>query len=180
MSMWLNLAKVSPDLLAQIRARPDLLDNLFFDEEADPPAGVDLRVDLFGCDYRTLTAIAEGMASQEAPGTDWRETYVFLRRATGDDERDHLQGYEFTYGPAFALGTDDVLAVHRGLSDEGWDFDGDDLDDDEDELVPFDEDEGDPDDDSDDDNPEYEDFDELVPFFAAAAREGKAIVGGVA
>ena len=181
MSMWLNLAKVSPDLLAEIQERPDLLDTLFFDEGVDPPAGFDLRADVFGCDYRTLTAIAQGMAAQEAPGSDWRDTYVFLRRATGEEERDHLADYEFTYGPAFAIGVDDVLTVHRGLSAEGWDFDEDD-DEDDDALLSFDEDDEDDEDvdeDGEDLAPEYDDVDELVPFFAAAAREGKAIVGGV-
>jgi hypothetical protein len=195
MSMWLNLAKVSPDLLAEIRERPDLLDTLFFDDGVDPPAGFDLRADVFGCDYRTLTAIAQGMAAQEAPGSDWRDTYVFLRRATGEEERDHLADYEFTYGPAFAIGVDDVLTVHRGLSAEGWDFDEDDEDADEDDdvLLSFDDDDDDDEDDEEEDDgeddendadadelaPEYDDVDELVPFFAAAAREGKAIVGGV-
>jgi hypothetical protein len=66
MSMWLNLAKVSPDLLVEIRSRPELLDR-----------------------------------------------YVWLRQATGDDERDYLSGYEFTYGPAFALAATDVRSSRR-------------------------------------------------------------------
>lgn len=186
--MWLNLAKVSPDLLADIRVRPDLLDALFFDEAGDPPAGFDPRSDVLGCDYRTLSAVAEGMAAQEEPGVDWREKYVWLRRATGDNEADMVADYEFTYGPAFAFDPATVQAVLDGLNDEGWAFDdldmtpeeleaaGIDLTDDA-EDVDADDDDGD---DDDIDKHEYDDFVDLVPFFAAAAREGKAIVGGIA
>jgi hypothetical protein len=183
MSMWLNLAKVSPELLTEIRAEPDLLDSIFFDED-DLPDGLSLQSDVFGCDYRTLSAIAEFTAEQVQPGVDWRERYIWLRRATGDNEADHLVGYEFTYGPAFTLAPTDVQRVAEGLASEEWSYEDD--DEDLEELDPLDATDIDEDDDDDfdegddeDDDQEYEDFVDLVPFFAAAAREGKAIVGGV-
>ena len=173
--MWLNLAKVTPALLAEIRERPALLDVLFLDEGADLPDGFDERRDVFGCDYRTLSAVAEAMADQERPGADWRDLYPWLRRATGDEGADHLTAYEFTYGPAFLLTVEDVVTVHRGLTEEGWAFvdDVDDLD----AALPDDArpDTGSDnidDDEIDDEQYEFDDFDEIVPFFAAAVREG--------
>ena len=166
--MWLSLAKVNPGLFAEIRANPDLLDAIFFDE-GDRPDGLNERSDVFGCDYRTLSAVAEGCAEAEEAGTDWREHYAWLARATGEDEADHLPGYEFTYGPAFAFTAADVQRVAEGLAEESWSLDEDDVR----ELA------GTGGDEEDGDEPEFDDFIDLVPFFSAAAREGKAIVGGI-
>jgi hypothetical protein len=182
MSMWLNLAKVSPALLTEIRADPALLDRLFFEDEAGVPDGVTARADIFGCDYRTLVAVAEAKAVDAgADGDDWNDSQPWLARATGDDTGNLIEEYEFTYGPAYYFDADEVRAVHDGLVAEGWVF-PDDM---------FDEYEEEPDlppdgavattDEADDEDSEYEydDFVDLVPFFAAAVREGKAIVGGV-
>ena len=56
-----------------------------------------------------------------------------------------------------------------GLAEESWSLDEDDAR----ELSGTGEEE------EDGDEPEFDDFIDLVPFFAAAAREGKAIVGGI-
>jgi len=166
--MWLTLAKVNPGLFAEIRANPDLLDAIFFDED-DRPAGLDERSDVFGCDYRTLSAVAEGCAEADEAGVDWREHYAWLARATGENEADHLPGYDFTYGPAFAFAPTDVQRVAEGLAEESWSLDEEDAR----ELS------GNNSDEEDEDDPEFDDFIDLVPFFAAAAREGKAVVGGI-
>jgi len=197
--MWLSLAKVDPSVLTAIRAEPDLLDAYFeYDEAA--PAGFNPYSDLFSCDYRTLTAIAEAKAEHENNSDDWTECFPWLRRATGEGEGEQLD-YEFTYGLAFVLDVHEVPEVVAGLTAEGWSFDAleyqlDDENDDEDVVEPdadgfyeFDEDDDDDDedddddDDDDDDGPagdrEFDDFVDLIPFLAAAAREGKAVVGGV-
>jgi hypothetical protein len=62
--------------------------------------------------------------------------------------------YEFCYGPGFVLDPAAVVRVAEGLAAEGWGADGaigEVLDEDED----------------------------LGRFYAAAAREGKAVIGGV-
>jgi hypothetical protein len=164
--MWLNLAKVTPDLLNAIKAEPELIDRLFFDEDGSPLEGVDPERDVFGCDYLTLGAVAAAMArGEEADGEDldrfadadeeWRDSQPWLARAVGE-EASPLGDYEFTYGAAYCLDADQVRAIRDGLVDEGW------------ELV-----------DSRDEPEEYDDFVDLLPFFDAAAREGKAIVGGI-
>jgi hypothetical protein len=71
------------------------------------------------------------------------------------DRRERRGGYEFGYGPPFVLGPVQVKVVAQGLAGEGWGFgaaraDG-----------------------------AYEGFEALGPFYAAAALEGKAVVGGV-
>src|SRR5512139_3251716 len=124
MSMWLNLAKVSPELLTEIRADPELLEAIFFEED-ELPDGVSIRFDVFGCDYRTLSAVAEAVAKMEDPGADWRDHFVWLSRATGDNEADHLDGYEFTYGPAFTLAPADVRLVAEGMAAEDWSYEDD-------------------------------------------------------
>jgi hypothetical protein len=161
MSMWLSLAKVNPELLADIKANPDLLDAIFFND-GDRPAGLDERSDVFGCDYRTLSAVAEGCAEAEGAGDDWRAHFVWLARATGENEADHMSGYEFAYGPAFAFDPADVQLVAEGMAREDWSPPADDA------REPAGEDE-----------PEFDDFLDLVPFFTAAVTEGKAIVGGI-
>ena len=160
--MWLNLAKVSPELLARMRAQPGLFDTMFFEEDDELPDGFVPRTDVLGCDYLTLAEVAKAMADIEAPGTDWGDHYVWLARATGAEESDHLEEYDFGYGPAFFLSPGAVAEVLAGLTDEGW------LNEDEDRDA-SEENEGD----------EFDDMTDLVPFFAAATREGKAIVGGI-
>jgi hypothetical protein len=192
MSMWLSLAKISPEVLAEIRERPDLLDALFFEEAEELPEGVSRTSDMLGCDYLTLSAVADAKAREEFGVDDWREHLTWLVRATGEDEAEVLEGYEFTYGPAFVLTAPAVVEVAEGLAAEGWDFTDLDLafeELDEDELgsddapdgngAPPEPNEQDEDEDEDEDDPEYDDFVDLLPFFAAAAREGKAIVGGI-
>jgi hypothetical protein len=164
MSMWLGLAKVNPELFAEIQANPHLLDAIFFDE-GDRPAGLDERSDVFGCDYRTLSAVAEACAEVDEADADWREHYGWLARATGENEADHLPGYEFTYGPAFAFMPADVQRLADGLATESWSLDEDDAR----ELSGT----------GSDDEEKFDDFVDLVPFFAAAASEGKVIVGGI-
>jgi hypothetical protein len=181
MSMWLSLAKVDPSVLSAVRAQPDLLD-AYFEYEGEAPAGFDPRSDLFSCDYRTLTAIAEAKAEDAGPGTDWTEAFPWLVRATGEADGDELD-YEFTYGPAFVLDVHEVPEVVAGLTAEGWSFDAleyqieESVEPDEDGFYEFDE------DDEEDDGPpgdrEFDDFVDLIPFLSAAAREGKAVIGGV-
>ncbi|WP_433256089.1 hypothetical protein ACQPYK_16355 [Streptosporangium sp. CA-135522] len=157
MSMWLNLAKIDVELLESVRADPDLIGEIFFDN-GQAPAGFRPETDMFGCDYRTLNAVAEGRAEAERESAQWRECYPWLMAATGENGENDVEGYEFDYGPAFVLDPGQVTMVAQGLMGEGWGFgaarrdaaDGAD-----------------------------EGFEDLGPFYAAAAREGKAIVGGV-
>ncbi|MBB4705258.1 hypothetical protein [Sphaerisporangium siamense] len=78
--------------------------------------------------------------------------------AIGEIGENDIEGYEFGYGPAFVLDPAQVAAVAKGLMGEGWGFD------------PA---QRDPEGDA------YEGFEGLGPFYAAAARDGKASVGGV-
>lgn len=99
------LAKIEVGLLDAVRADPQLLDQVLGEEDV-PSAGFDAEADRFEADYRTLSAIAEVMPSQ-----DWFE------KATGGTES---LDYDFTYGEAFALAPQDVSEVAAGLVAEGW------------------------------------------------------------
>jgi hypothetical protein len=150
MSMWLNLAKISPELMREIRERPELIEVLFFDEDLP---GFDSERDVYGYDYRLLNDIADGRAKAEGE-TDWRTVYTWMAEATGESGAE-LEGYEFAYGPAFLLDPSRVARVAKGLMGEGWGFKARSQ------------------------HADYEEFDDLGPFFAAAVREGKAVVGGI-
>jgi hypothetical protein len=171
MSMWLMLAKVPPAMLDRALATPEILDGIF--TEDDPPAGFDPRRDLLGCDYRTLLAVARARAGSEEAGSEeadggWPPAYPWLGRAVGESPaHGGLQlDYELTYGSAFGLPADAVLQVTAGLVEEGW------------ALLLGGADEGEVD--GDEEEPyEFDDFVDVLPFYEAAMREGKAVIGGV-
>ena len=138
MSMWLDYAKLSPELLEKVKATPEpLINALWFGEgEVD---GVS-ESDLMGLDYRTLMAICEGL---EEAGMDTTWTY----RATGDEFGDVID-FEVTYGLVFYFTPSEVAQIAAGLAEEDWD-------------------------------PEDDYEENIARFFATAAGEGKAVIGGV-
>lgn len=162
MSMWLTLRKIDTALLEAIRDRPELVHELFFEvDDAAPPRGFRPWADAYGYDYRTISAIVEGRAEDEEGTTDWTGCYPWMARAIGHEGGEVIEDYEFCYGPAFVLTPDEVKKVAKGLAAEGWGLGasaadwGDDRRDDDDE------------------------FEDLGSFFAAAAAEGRAVIGGV-
>lgn len=181
MSMWLTLAKVSPETLRAIQERPQLMDGMFFendeDGQADPvPADFDPDADVLGTDYRTLTMIAEGLAEHLGSPASFEEQDTWLSKAAhglGD-----LLDYDFCYGPAFVLTPAQVAEIALGLAEE------------EDAVqAAGGADAADPDDEADPDQEiiaqaaadldDEDDDEDLGVFYAAAAREGKGMVGGV-
>ncbi|MEV7008860.1 hypothetical protein [Streptosporangium sp. NPDC051022] len=155
--MWLNLAKIDAELLESVRAAPDLIGTLFSDD-GRAPAGFRHGIDVFEDDYRTLAAVAEGRAEAEHGTTRWGGCYPWLAAATGEDGENDVEEYELGYGPVFILDPGRVAEVARGLMGEGWGFATA-------RRGAAEE--------------AYEGFEDLGPFYAAAAREGKAVVGGV-
>ncbi|WP_271222301.1 hypothetical protein [Streptosporangium carneum] len=161
MSMWLNLAKIDVEALESVRTDPALIGAILFDG-GRPSAGSLRENDVFGDDYRTLAAVAEGRAEAEHQTTRWGRCYPWLAAATGEDGENDVEGCEFGYGPVFVLDPGQVAVVAKGLMGEGWGF-GVARRDAADGVH-----EG-----------GYEGFEDLGPFYAAAAREGRAVVGGV-
>ncbi|MEV8635739.1 hypothetical protein AB0395_29195 [Streptosporangium sp. NPDC051023] len=161
MSMWLNLVKVDAGLLEAVRADPALIGAIVFDD-GQAPVGFRRETDVFGDDYRTLGAVAEGRAEAEHGTTRWRGCYPWLAAATGEDGENDVEGYESGYGPAFILDPGQVAVVAQGLMGEGWGFGA-----------------ARPDAAGGTHEGGYEGFEDLGPFYAAAAREGRAVVGGV-
>ncbi|MEU1180354.1 hypothetical protein ABZ464_22370 [Streptomyces sp. NPDC005820] len=129
MSMWLDLVKIDPAVLAAVQERPQLIDALFSEEDDPDPvvAGVHSDADSFGYDYRLLSDIAEGRARAEQGTGDWQSAYPWLARAAGHDCA-VVEAYDFGYGPAHFLTPDEVAEVARGLRTEHWDLD---------DLLPF-------------------------------------------
>jgi len=123
MSFWMNLAKVSPELLSAIRVRSDLLGSIFFDGgEPELPADFDKDSDTIGYQF---------FPGEESLDSDhWLSTVHRVGETLG---------YKFTYGEAFAVGPNEVASIAETLTA---------------------------------DSPEG-------ALFADAAKEGKAVVGGL-
>ncbi|MEU1721195.1 hypothetical protein [Nonomuraea sp. NPDC005692] len=149
--MRLNLAKIEAALLESVRADPALVGVVF----EGRLRGLPLETDLFADDHRSLTAIAEGRAEAEHGTARWRQCFPWLAAATGEDGANDMAGCEVGYGPPFALDPAQVAAVSRGLAEEGWKFGAGHA------------------------GGAYEGLEALAPFYAAAAREGRAVVGAV-
>jgi len=70
MSMWLSLARVSPDALSAILESPELMEAIFFDDDA-PAKAAELGIEADHCcgvDFLTLSQVHAAMA--EAMGED--------------------------------------------------------------------------------------------------------------
>lgn len=160
MSMWLDLVKIDPALLAEIRTSPQLIDALFDEDDIPAPltTAVHRTADFFGHDYRLLAELAEDRAKVERNTADWHTAYPWLARATGHD-CPTVEAYDFGYGPAHFLTPDEVARVAEGLRAEHWSPGA--------RATHW------------DPGAEDRDLTELVPFFAKAAQEGKAVLGGV-
>jgi len=140
MSMWLEYPKVSEAMLEAVRKDDAVAQAIFFGEEGQPD-DFDPTADAIGLDYRTLSAILEGM---EEAGIDTAWTH----RALGEEYGDALS-FELCYGPGFFFTVEEVAELAAGLSaEQTWD----------------------PDDD-------YEE--NIARFFVQAAKEKKAVIGGV-
>ncbi|GII60351.1 hypothetical protein Skr01_04360 [Sphaerisporangium krabiense] len=155
--MWLNLAKIDGELLESVRAKPDLI-GAIFSEDGQAPAGLPSETDMFGYDYQAFSVIAEARAEAEHEGEGWRTCYPWFAAAIGETGENDIEEYEFGYGPAFVLDPAQVAAIAKGLMAEGWGFGAT-------RQSPG--------------SGAYEGFEDLGPFYAAAARDGKAVVGGV-
>lgn len=189
MSIYLSLAKISPELLATVRANPDLLEHIFFglgNEEAARaalPADFDRDRDVIGIDnFEEVIDQAAGSYQQFRRLDTW-----LAKAAQGTGE---VLDCGFRYWGAFLLDPATVAQIAGGLptaitaaraaaarrpdqvverdqqrADDAryyGDREDDDLDDLDDEFG-----EG------------YdENLDDLNAFYKRAAREGKAVIGG--
>jgi len=149
MSMWLNLVKLTLDDVEKVKAKPNVLDAVFFDGGTSQLASYNEANDVFGTDYRTLSEVGEAMAD----GEELEEQDTWLAKSVGNGLGDELD-YEFCYGPGFVLSPDEVKNVATGFASEAWYADAEAVDDDE--NIPG-----------------------LVRFFETAAKEGKGVIGGV-
>ncbi|WP_344491732.1 hypothetical protein [Nonomuraea monospora] len=154
MSMRLNLAKIEGALLASMRVNPATLIGAVFLDDGRARQGFSREADMFVDDYRTLIAVAEGRAEAEHGTVRWKKCYPWLATATGESGENDVAGSVLGYGPAFVLDPAEVTAVAQGLVGEGWGAG----------KVRA---------------GRFEGFEALVPFYVEAARQGKAIVGGV-
>ncbi|MFF4190110.1 hypothetical protein [Nonomuraea sp. NPDC001831] len=151
MSMRLSLAKIEAALLESVRADPGLIGAVLEGRSG----GLPLETDVFADDHRSRTAIAEGRAEAEHGTARWRRCFPWLAAATGEDGANDVAGCEVGYGPPFVPDPAQVAAVARGLGEEGWGFGAGHA------------------------GGAYEGLEALAPFYAAAASEGKAVVGAV-
>ena len=111
MSMWLEYAMVDEATFEKAKEDEGVCDAIFFADEA--PAGVDRATQVIGLDYRTLSAMIEGM-EEAGIGCDW------TRRALGEEYGSEL-AFEFCYGPGFGFSPAEVKALAEGLAAEEWD-----------------------------------------------------------
>ncbi|MFB6392761.1 hypothetical protein [Polymorphospora lycopeni] len=118
MSMWLMPAKVSPELLATLRAQPALAEGMFHDPD-ESLAGFDEDRDLFGTDYRILSEVA-GVVWEEDPGSAEQRSWLFYAVHGSDDVLD----VEIGYRQPSVLGTAEVARIAAELTGAGPDADG--------------------------------------------------------
>ena len=82
MSMWVTLARVTPQLLDRIAKQPDILNEIFFDEKEPAIDDFDRESDVYGEDYRHMFVPYFEEVAEEAGG-----------------DPDDFE-YDFCYGPA--------------------------------------------------------------------------------
>jgi hypothetical protein len=114
--MSLCLAKVSPALAQRIETNPSLLEQLWFEDEGDEPAGTpDPEIAAVDRDRDTLFEDYLGISREidEEP-----TKYPWMRQA--------LQGtgveidFDFGYGNGFKVTAREAAEIANGLANEGW------------------------------------------------------------
>ncbi|MEV0424490.1 hypothetical protein [Streptosporangium canum] len=78
--MWLRLSKIDAELLESVRANPALIGTIF--DSGQAPTGFHRGADVFGCDHRILSAVAEARAEAEHETAQWRKWGRELRRGS--------------------------------------------------------------------------------------------------
>lgn len=114
--MWVNLARVSPDLLGQIIKKPELLDAMLFEDQDPKIEGFNQDSDVFGEDYRHMFVpyfehVAEE-AGDDPDDFDSSETVQkdpMYRSICGDGEIE----YDFCYGPAMYNNPSEVQEIAK-------------------------------------------------------------------
>jgi hypothetical protein len=157
MSMSLCLVKVSPALAQRIADEPDLLEQLWFDDEdEDEGEGEGDDSDGDGADPE--------IAAIDRERDTLFEDYLGVSREIGEDEATHpwmrraLAGtgteidFDFGYGNGFTVPAAEAAEIAGGLAREGWWSPGQEV-----TLVPH----------------------AIAAFYRAAADEGRTVIGGV-
>jgi hypothetical protein len=117
MSMSLALVKVPAALGERIRSEPDLLNQIWEEEELTDPelARLDLDSDRLLEDYLGLSRVLD----------DQPDRFPWMTRAlngTGDEV-----DFEFGYGNGFVIGSAEAARIAAGLGEEGWWRPGDEI-----------------------------------------------------
>ena len=129
MSMEVQLIRLGDGLMKDVRANPELIEDLVFDSDGGAPAGFDRDKDLWEGSYLHFFApYFEHVASEAGDDPDDLEsseavvTDPFYRAVNGVEEL----AYEFCYGPATVHTPESVKAL---VEEWGADFDADDRED---------------------------------------------------
>lgn len=114
MSMEVQLIRLGEDLLKAVRKAPNLIDDLIFEDDADPQPGFDPVNDNWSGSYRHFfVPYFEHVASEAGDDPDDFESSdvvledPFYRAMNGAEELD----YEFCYGPASVHSPEAVKAL---------------------------------------------------------------------
>ncbi len=113
MSMWLSFVRVSPATFKKIKAKPDLLESVFFgegkkDKKALEELGIDQDKHSAGLDYMVLTEAFEAMSEVESEDDDDDED---------EDEGDEGGGGEDTDAVIADLAPTGTLAYDAGYDE---------------------------------------------------------------
>ncbi|MEU8665176.1 hypothetical protein [Actinoplanes philippinensis] len=116
MSMSLCLVKLPPATARRIAGTPDLLGQLWFDDEEDEPE-TEPDPELAALDRERDTLFEDYLDVSREIGDD-PGTYPWMRKAlhgTGTEI-----DFDFGYGNGFTVTAEEAAEIARGLSDEGW------------------------------------------------------------
>jgi hypothetical protein len=165
MSMTYCLARITPELLATVRAQPELARTLLLDD-GPPLPSFDRSGDTLSDDWRTLGEVAEAYAAARGRPGEFKSLGTWLYKAVDGADGEQL-GFSLTYGPVWALGPDRVVEVAQGLKAEAAAA----------LAVIADTAEGD------EDSALYDYFarvvERMATFYGAAASGRRAVVGGI-
>ena len=114
--MSLCLVKLPPALAQRVQTTPDLLEQLWFEEEDDEPA-TDPDPELAALDRDRDTFLEDYLGTSREIGDD-PGTYPWMRKAlhgTGTEI-----DFDFGYGNGFAVTAKESAEIAAGLAAEGW------------------------------------------------------------
>jgi hypothetical protein len=163
MSMLYYLAKITPEFVVEVRARPELIRDLFFADDSSQRSDFKKKTDILDGNWLHLGRLASTFAQPGPKPVDFVAQDTWLSKAVNGSTADAL-ALDFGYGPVWALAPHRVAEVAKGLKAEAAALPADpsELGDSDDSVLFY-----------------SAEVAAIARFYGAAARQGRAVVGVV-